>query len=78
MTRNDKHEGGSWGWLILLLPVLYVASIGPAHSIATRYVYANGGDTPMLRLMYRPLTWLTEQSSIVRDAITWYVTLFNS
>ena len=57
---------------VVLLPGLYVASLGPAVWLLDhQYV------TPRLVLIvYWPLELLAQESSAVRDVLTWYADFF--
>jgi hypothetical protein len=77
MNARGEHETrGSGGaivvalMLVLLLPVVYVGSVGPV-------VKAYNGNLPEGWLMfYAPLVWLDDNVPICRDFFQWYVGLW--
>lgn len=70
MVRIYKKPGG-WFWLTLLvaLPLLYVASFGPACWIVSRTAFG----LPAFRLVYRPLDSIAWHGPYqAGDALKWY------
>jgi len=55
--------------LLVLLPVLYVLSVGPA-------VWLSSHDYVSTGPLYYPLGWVSERCGPFRDALTWYMSLF--
>jgi len=76
VERNDKRGGSGWAIalvaLLILLPVLYVASIGPACWLFYWDVVSIGS----FNAFYAPILWLGERSELIGDAIRWYVSLW--
>ena len=72
---QDKNQQGIGSFLILvgviLLPVLYVLSIGPVA-----WSYEQMGWTPgMMRAFYLPVVWLHEHT-FLKEPLEWYLRLF--
>jgi len=63
------------GIVALLLPVVYVLSLGPAV-----WLHDRGGlgseMNEFIRLTYSPLAWLRENSEVCRHVLDWYVGLW--
>ncbi len=74
--KNTKSQGSGAVvvcilMLVVLLPVLYVLSIGPL----VRW-YPN--ELPRWALVfYAPLIWLDENSEAFREFVTWYADLWH-
>src|SRR5579863_2499733 len=70
MTSDCKKPGvGFWATVVLVVgPVLYALSVGPACWISSR---ANAGASA-ISVVYRPLTWGMEHSDQFADAVDWY------
>jgi hypothetical protein len=71
---EPRRGGGTWLLWLLVLPVLYVLSIGPA----ARYFFL-GSFTPSPRALhafYSPLNFLYRKSSTVRHSMDWYINLW--
>ena len=59
---------------LTLLPLVYVASVGPAVWLMERgYV---SPDSRMTLIIYWPLEALAERSPAVMNGLTWYADLF--
>ncbi|MGE0609073.1 MAG: hypothetical protein AB7O62_18410 [Pirellulales bacterium] len=67
---DKKHVGGAplLVVLVLLLPVLYVASTGPACWLEVNGFISN----EMLGLVYAPLIWMMKHSEPIHTAIERY------
>jgi hypothetical protein len=82
MSEERKKKGGATGpvvfvaiGLLIVLPVLYVLSVGPATWLFTRgYVSCKEG-TP-LWTFYTPLRWAARNSKVANDFLSWYENLF--
>lgn len=75
MDENKKRRpiaGMVIAVLILLLPVLYVGSIGPA--VWLREHGAVSQNT--ILAVYAPITWLNDNSTTFRDALQSYLDLW--
>ena len=84
MSNREEHGRGRSGVaiavigvLVLAIPLLYVLSVGPAA-----YVYDRIDDSSALattlQTIYAPLGWVSEQSSLTRDALNWYLSVWQS
>jgi hypothetical protein len=76
MSEHDEQRGGSGcaiGCLLVLLvaPVLYVLSIGPAAFVSSR-----NPRFEWLWLIYYPLEMLAECWTPLEDALGWYVEMW--
>jgi hypothetical protein len=76
-----KHDRGAaallatLGILAPLLPMLYVAAIGPLVSLNNRGYF--GSDTQeALIFVYWPLEWTAQHCEPVGTALEWYVSLW--
>jgi hypothetical protein len=58
--------------VVVLLPLLYVASLGPAVWLLDHGYIA---PRPVL-IVYWPLESLAQESEAARDALTWYADFF--
>ena len=75
---RDDRKKCLWPWIVALLiglPVLYVASIGPAF-----WAYEHAGK-PMwmaygIHYVYWPLVWLSEQSQLSEHLLLTYVSVW--
>ena len=71
--RSDKSRGGCAVLflvvLLFVLPVLYVASVGPAFWLEWRGKI----DSETNCIIYWPLTWLCERSSFFTSALKAYL-----
>ena len=71
--REDKRS--SWGCaiglvaMLLLLPILYVLSFGPAYAIAVRFP----ATKDFLATVYRPVVYVGEHFEPVRGVFDWYM-----
>ena len=74
MSERDEKRGGSGcaiGLVFLLLPVLYVLSIGPVVMLVK-------GEPPMwFQVFYYPLAWLASSCKPFQDALNWYMGLWS-
>ncbi len=70
-----------WRWLVwsgvllVLLPVLYVASVGPVVRLQN-HGYIPDSVSRAIPVFYRPLLWLDESDSRLGTAIKWYARLW--
>ena len=75
MSERDEKRGGLGcaitGIVLILLPVLYVLSIGPAAWLDDR----SPGGIYVLRAAYAPLLYIMEHCRPVGEAIDWYIEL---
>ena len=73
MKRDGKQRGGclvaTIACLLLLLPLLYLLSIGPALWLLKEGYFPG----PAFGRVYYPLTWLSEKSQWFGEAIGWYM-----
>ena len=75
-SRSVGSSRGSAGFtvvvvvfLVLVLPALYVLSIGPAEYLLMRgYI-----DGEVLRPIYWPLAWLYQSFEPIRPIFDWYL-----
>ena len=77
MTERDDKRSGSGcaiGLVVILvvLPVLYVLSIGPAYGVARRFPATDD----FLRSCYLPLGFLHEKIPAFARLLDWYMGLF--
>lgn len=77
MGDERKKSGGAgcaiMGVIGLMLPVLYVLSIGPVTWLAWQFP-----TLVVLLYAYRPLYFVAEHCEPVMDALDWYINLFRS
>jgi hypothetical protein len=57
--------------MLIALPVLYVASVGPVYVAA----YREWIDMPTVTVAYSPLLWLADEVPAVDRAMLWYVNI---
>jgi hypothetical protein len=57
--------------ILLVLPVVYVLSIGPVVALAT----AAGIDPTGLKVIYAPVIWLHDHTAL-KEPLEWYVGLW--
>jgi hypothetical protein len=62
--------------LALLMPVLYVLSIGPACWLA-KHGYLSDDERSPAHLFYTPLIWLHERVPMTQNALERYVELWD-
>ncbi len=69
-NKPDKKRGGCAAVVVVLalLPILYVASIGPAVRLATRGIIS----LEAINVIYAPISWAMGHSSALRAAMEWY------
>ena len=72
----DERKPHVWPWiaaLLIVLPVLYVLSIGPMNWLNQRHTMIVDGDLLVNRL-YFPVTWVRDRSpKPVRSVYWWYM-----
>ncbi len=74
---DERKKTGVWPWIVALLiglPVLYVASLGPACWITSR---ASAGAR-LLPIIYAPIVsayWRADDESAFVRAFVWYSTI---
>lgn len=61
--------------LLMLLPVLYVLSIGPAVWLHDRGLMSNGLDE-IAEVVYAPLDWAADASPLIEDPLDFYIELW--
>jgi hypothetical protein len=72
VTDRKKPSAAFWTTVVvILLPLLYVLSFGPACWITSRT--ERGGA--LMPVIYRPITWRLSGPQPVRDAIHWYASI---
>jgi hypothetical protein len=70
-----KKKAGVWPWIVALLiglPVLYLASFGPAFWITGRL---NWGAR-LVPVVYKPIIFSVQNSEAIRSAMDWYMVLW--
>ena len=76
--RDDKRGGSGCAIgcvaLLILLPVLYVLSVGPAAWFDSLLPQPTG--SPILRASYTQLEYLAENCEPIGTAIRWYVSFW--
>jgi hypothetical protein len=78
MSDGDKREqrgpfAGCLAVALLLLPLLYVLSLGPAVRLF------HDSNSPFIGLIagfYSPLKWLAQNCQPIGDALNWYISLW--
>ena len=78
---NDPKRGRRWTLAVLLLPFLYVLSVGPARFVINWT--ATHCPQPLAQfvlnfclILYAPLNWTAETMPSVFRWLKWYVDLF--
>lgn len=75
MEERDKKSGGAGcficGVALVMLPVLYLLSVGPALWLHWRGYLPAG-----FLAIYAPLQWAAEFRGLASDFLTWYKNLF--
>lgn len=65
--------------ILVLLPVVYLAALGPIVGLAHRGLIPDGMMTPLI-VAYWPLSWIEEETDFFEQppgsAYVWYVELF--
>jgi hypothetical protein len=76
---SDDPKKRSRGWigralLVILIPVLYPLSTGPALWLA----YKSGDPENWTRFakVYKPIGWFRERSTTVKRVVDWYTELW--
>ena len=86
MADDEYEEKRSKRWVIaLVVPILYVLSIGPANGLLFRLIYHPDllGETlgtcavNLYNVVYTPLVWLCNVAPSLRPGLEWYVGLFH-
>ena len=79
-----RSKGGASGpllfaviGLLVLLPMLYVLSAGPAHWLWTRG-YISGDEGSFLWMFYTPMRWTYESCEPFLQFIEWYQAFFTA
>jgi hypothetical protein len=76
MTDHDRPRSSLAIWLIaaiVILPVVYVLSLGPAVRLF------HGSNSPFIGLIagfYSPLEWLARNCEPIGDVLGWYIGLW--
>ena len=77
-----RRESGTSGPLIfiaigllVLLPVLYILSAGPASWLYT-HGYLSPDEGGFVWVFYTPMRWVCERCEPASDFITWYQSFF--
>lgn len=66
--QHETSSGGGWVFaLLLLMPVLYVLSIGPMALLADKGVLPR----EPVREFYKPVVWLHDHTPLARP-LEWY------
>lgn len=72
----ERNAASRYGWLLFLLPVLYVLSTGPAV-----YLYTKAGHPKamegFLEAFYWPVEWMYDHSQIFQGLLERYLELFH-
>ena len=84
MSENDepraKRPAAFWLTLSCLIPILYVASVGPVCWCCHRWcLYRAGYDellNAVLVVFYQPLIWFGGRAHWFGDFLDWYADLF--
>ena len=63
--------------LLVLLPILYVLSAGPAHWLWTRG-YISGEEGSFQWVFYTPMRWTCENCKPFFQFIDWYESFFEA
>ena len=79
MSRPPSERRSPWPAVVLasallLLPVLYVLSVGPANWLLQHNALDALRDPVVY--FYRPLFWLSDASPQFQAALRWYIGLF--
>ena len=68
MSQDDDEKRSHsrlWWLALVLVPVVYVLSVGPA------VVY--GGHLPLVEAFYGPVVWLCNHSTLAENFLHWWV-----
>ena len=63
--------------LLIVLPILYILSIGPLIWLADRN-YVSRETAQRIVVIYEPLQWPSSRCQPLKDFIGWYQSLFRS
>ncbi len=82
LTVRIVNRGERWAKRLLALavslPVLYVASFGPACWLTPPRFYPSIGPATLAPRIYQPLAMIRKQGpSVFADALNWYATVGN-
>lgn len=75
MSEEHKHKSRGLSIVIavaILLPLLYVLSMGPAYLIYVKHPTC----WPILEKIYLPLVWLHDNNTAFRDLMDRYIELW--
>jgi hypothetical protein len=70
--RKGSHAGVLLAAVLLLSPVLYILSIGPAFWLAS-HGYLSQHTIETISPFYAPIEWLMKYSDTASEAIAWYI-----
>ena len=71
-SMSDERKRPMWPWIVVLVPVLYVASFGPASWLASWEVLPL--DTTSR--LYLPIFWADDHAPLwLHKALAWYTEL---
>jgi hypothetical protein len=76
MADMERERRSIWATVtiaVLLVPILYVLSIGPANWLIIRGVV---GSEP-LAVVYAPIDWMANRSEPFTEAVMWYLDWWN-
>lgn len=74
MPADRAPLASSWtdrAFLVAMLPVGYVLSVGPLSWLHERGILDNGHG--LFRMLYSPLLWLMQHNRMVADAVFAYL-----
>jgi hypothetical protein len=73
--RADKGMRSGFVLAALVgLPLLYVASVGPANWLLSRG-HIHGSAEDFLQAFYAPLQWISDHSEIAKRGLYWWADL---
>lgn len=75
---TDSPSGAGWPQVLLVLaPVLYLASVGPvAWIVNTHSLEMDSIPGMVISIIYWPVIFLANEVSLFGDVLTWYLELF--
>lgn len=76
MNDEKQKRRSGWYWWALLLPVIYVLSIGPVTKIYVEMEQAHLNTEwikPCFYRFYAPLHWANRNSTWVDQFFDWYI-----